>query len=259
MDDPRQNLRMIFDRASGQMVPDLRRRILNPTTGRMVLDPATNRRRVGRSPSPAARRQRWQVAVHASGLPPCAAITKVGTLLALSSARSLACIAVGVHYLGSGELEGWQPWTACIMLAREVLSIVVTVLETCDNPACLLSSPLAHDAHHLGIEVLVGPLVALASDPGTARYTSFWAMAWVFDVVVGLWWCLDWAWPATAWCGPLGFYLDWCGPRGFLGGLATKGFGTQPAWLTAAHVVTSGRSALCSLALLAIGLLVLPR
>jgi hypothetical protein len=100
------------------------------------------------------------------------------------------------------------------MLAREVLSIVVMTLETCDNPAYLLSSPLAH----LGIEVLVGPLVALASDPGTARYTTCWAMMWVFDLVVGLWWLLDWVWTATA--------------LGFLGALATE---TQPAWLTITH------------------------
>jgi hypothetical protein len=56
----------------GRFVPDLRRRILNPATGRMVLDTAANRRRAGRSPSPAAelspaaalfgpRGHRWQV------------------------------------------------------------------------------------------------------------------------------------------------------------------------------------------------------
>ena len=163
------------------MVPDFRRRILNPTTGRMVLDTAANRRRVGRSPSPAAalfgpRGHRWQVAVHASGLPPCAAITKVGFLLAPSLARSLASIAVGVHYLGSGELEGWQPWTARIMLVREVLSIVTMMLETCDDPACLLS-------RHLGTEVLVGAMrgpwsLLGGSGPDDVRYIRFWGMMW---------------------------------------------------------------------------------
>jgi hypothetical protein len=169
--------------------------------------------------------------VHASGLPPCAAITKVGFLLAPSLARSVASIMVGVHYLGSGELEGWQPWTARVMLVREVLSIAAMVLETFDDPACILS-------RHLGTEVLAGPCSLIGgSGLDCVRYISFWGTMWCFDVVVVLWWFLDWVTATTA--------------LGFLGGLAT---GPQPAWLTVSHVVTSGRSALCSLALLVVGL-----
>jgi hypothetical protein len=143
---------------------DHRNRILNPATGRVVLDTAANRRRAAagpaaaRSPSPAPVRARqawrivsglrrqstWSAAARGRGFSQSAALAYAGGWLAFYFARSVACLAVGMHHLSGGEKPGgWQPWIAAFMMVRELVCLATVIACTWYNPACLLHKPIA--------------------------------------------------------------------------------------------------------------------
>ena len=228
---------------------DHRNRILNPATGRMVLDTAANRRRAAgqaaaRSPSPAAVRARqawrflaglrrqstWSAAARARDFSHSAALAYAGGWLAFYFARSLVCLAVGMHHLSGEELEGWQPWIAKFMVGRELAALTSVIACTWYNPACLLHRAIGWLDHRIG-------------DGGNAAATPPFRLLWPELYL-----------PATLFMEDMPNYsrrADGLGMKfcrclilsdfaifAVPGGLAA---GTLPAMLAASHAITSGR------------------
>jgi hypothetical protein len=228
---------------------DHRNRILNPATGRMVLDTAANRRRAAagqaaaRSPSPAAVRARqawrfvaglrrqstWSAAAPARGFSQGAALAYAGGWLVFYFARSAACLAVGMHHLSGDELEGWQPWVATFMLGRELVCLATVIACTWYNPACLLHKaigwrdliaeapgPFGSTTDRLLLPEVYLPITLFATGmPNYSRRADDWDATF----------CT---------CLLLSDFAIFAVP----GGLAA---GTLPAMLAASHAITSGR------------------
>jgi hypothetical protein len=233
---------------------DHRNRILNPATGRVVLDTAANRRRAAagpaaaRSPSPAAVRARqawrivsglrrqstWSAAARGRGFSQSAALAYAGGWLAFYFARSVACLAVGMHHLSGGEKPGgWQPWIAAFMMVRELVCLATVIACTWYNPACLLHKPIARGpgglasttGRSLSPELYLPNVLLFATGmmPGYSRRTRR-----AIDLGDTFSSCL--------------ILSDIALLAGVSGGLAA---GTLPTMLAASHAITSGRSWAC--------------